>query len=224
MSSDLPNGEPTSVPEGGAAAPSAGAPASGGDAGTAAATQTRGEELLEVLERHAPGTGAHARATGTYAFVGALAAGQNRERAALIREAAKLHTVGKIYLPAALLAADPKKLAPSERERLGSHHEAGAALARGAGVEEKVCTWILHSREHFDGTGPGGLAGAEIPVESRIIRAACRCATSFAEHPAAEAASAAARELRERAGGELDPSVASPLAEMLERTAGPSPS
>jgi len=220
MSSDPPNGPPSPPPEAAAAAASASSASGVDELELAAATRARGAELIEVLERHARGERQHAEASGTYAFAGAVAAGQRRGRAELIREAAKLHALGKLYLPAELLAAAPETLAPDERERLESHHEAGAALARGAGIDETICSWILQSRERFDGTGPGGIAGTEIPVEARVIRAACRCARTFAAHRASEATHAAARELRARAGEELDPGIAEPLAAMLERTAG----
>lgn len=225
MSSDPPSGVPSPRPEGGTV-PAAFPETSGPDPELerAAATRERGEELLEVLEAHAPGEGAHARAAGTYAFVAAVACRLGRGRAELIREAAKLHTVGKLYVPAQLLAADRATLGPEDRGRLEAHHEAGAALARGAGVDEEVCGWILHARERFDGAGPGAMAGETIPLESRLIRTACRCASAFAAHPATEAGVAAAHELRERAGGELDPGVAEPLAAMLERTAARAPS
>ena len=221
MSSDPPNGAPSPAPEG-----------SGGGLGSrsrdaddlelAAATRARGAELIEVLERHVPGEREHAEATGTYAFAGAVATGHGRGRAELIREAAKLHALDKLYIPAELLRAARGTPAGDERERLDSQHGAGPALARGTGVDETVCTWILHSGERFDGSGPGRVAGAEIPIESRLIRAACRCARSVAAHRASGAAQAAVRELRARSGGELDPSVAEPLAAMLERTTGPS--
>ena len=222
MSSDPPNGAPSRAPDGAAAAPGGESRSAEADElELAGATRARGEELLEVLESHAPGEGAHARATGTYAFVAAVAAGQGRGRAELIREAAKLHTVGKLYESAELPAPPREPRAPAERERPEAHHEAGVALARGAGIDDSVCSWVLHSRERFDGRGPDRMAGAQIPIESRVIRVACRCARSFAAHPVAQAPQAAARELRARAGKELDPGIAEALAAMLERTATP---
>lgn len=157
MSSDPPNDAPSTPPEAGAGTPRAAPPSGDEELELAAATRARGAELLEVLEHHARDEREHAEATSTYAFVCAVATGYGRGRAELIREAAKLHAVGKLYVPAQILSAAREELSPADRERLDSHHEAGAALARGAGVDETICAWILGVRERFDGSGPGAL-------------------------------------------------------------------
>jgi HD-GYP domain-containing protein (c-di-GMP phosphodiesterase class II) len=79
-------------------------------------------------------------------------------------------------------------------------------------------------RERFDGSGPGGLAGDRIPVESRILRAACACDTALATPTPGRASSderrrIAVEALRAAAGSELDPRVTEALAAMLERAA-----
>lgn len=72
-------------------------------------------------------------------------------------------------MPIELLGQAPEALAPPDRRRLEAYFEGGRALARGAGLPERSCTWILHARERWDGTGPGGLTATEIPLGSRII-------------------------------------------------------
>ena len=151
-----------------------------------------GEPLLEGLEDSSPGARRHADAAGAYALATAVGLGFRRAEAELCRETARLADVGRIYQPA------------------GAHHEAGAQLARGAGMPEVVCEWILGVAEHYDGTGPVGLSGSEIPVFSRIIRAAQRC-DGFVTQGASPA------ELRSLAGTELDPAMVDALASMLER-------
>ena len=92
----------------------------------------------------------------------------------------------------------------------GTQYEPGAQVARGAGIPEVVCEWILGVAEHYDGTGPAGLSGSEIPVFSRIVRAAKRC-DEFIEQGFQPA------DLRGLAGTELDPAMVDALASMLER-------
>ena len=76
-------------------------------------------------------------------------------------------------------------------------------------------------RDSFDGTGPDCLAGDQIPIVSRIIRAACDCHTllSAAERgdrtETAEVKASVILSLRERAGTELDPEVVDALAGSL---------
>ena len=109
MSSPPHNGDPSP-----AADP---APGAGGAAlGEATETLLRGGPLLDALEEHIPGALAHADATAGYAFAVAVEIGMDRESCELIREAARLHEVGKLYLPAWLLAEPPGQLSDSERE------------------------------------------------------------------------------------------------------------
>ncbi|MDQ2675890.1 MAG: hypothetical protein M3Y34_03695 [Actinomycetota bacterium] len=152
-----------------------------------------GEPLLEGLEESIPGARERANATGAYALATAVGLGFGRSDAELCRETARLADIGRIYEPA------------------GAHHEAGAQLARGAGLPEAVCEWILAAAEHYDGTGPAGLSGSEIPVFSRIVRAAKRC-DEFVMQGSDPAA------LRALAGAELDPAMVDALASMLEHS------
>lgn len=213
--------------------PRSGAPSPGPDPappagqaalGEAAETRLRGEPLLDGLEDHLPGAREHAEATAAYGFAIAVEIGIDREGCELIREAARLHDVGKLYLPQWLLAAPGGELSGSERAERESHHALGQKVALGAGVPEEACAWILHVRERFDGEGPGGLAGEGIPLASRIIRVACAYATLLRQQPvdsAEEARHAALAWLRAAGGAELDPALVEALARVLERAAKP---
>ena len=187
-------------------------------------TRLRGEPLLDGLEAHIPGSRDHADATAGYAFATAVEIGLDRESCELIREAGRLHEVGRLYLPAWMLAEPPGTLSGSEREQLDSHEALGQKVALGAGVPEAACAWILHCRERFDGAGPGGLAGEGIPLASRIIRVACAYGTLLAEQHAAErpdeARHAALAWLRDAGGAELDPALVEALARVIQRAAG----
>ena len=151
----------------------------------------RGEPLLEGLEAHLPGSTERADATGAYALATAVGLGFARTEAELCRQTARLADIGKIYS-----ASEPG--------------EPGARLASGAGIPEVACDWLLGVSEHYDGSGPAGLSGADIPVFSRIIRASKRCDELITEGSAPSA-------LRTLAGTELDPAMVDALASMLER-------
>ncbi len=157
----------------------------------------RGEPLLEALDVSEQGSTDRAEAMGAYALATAVGLGFSRAQAELCRQTARLADIGAIYGPTDV------------------HHEASAQLARGAGVPGVACEWLLGVAEHYDGSGPGGLSGAEIPVLSRIIRVAKRCEeiNSTGGSPA---------ELRALAGGELDPAMVDALALMLERASNQS--
>lgn len=151
-----------------------------------------GEPLLDGLEEHTPGSRERADARGAYALATAVGLGFGRPEAELCRETARLADVGRIYGAA------------------GTQYEPGAQLARGAGIPEVVCEWILGVGERYDGTGPAGLSGSEIPVFSRIVRAAKRCDEFVCQ-------GSPPGELRALAGTELDPAMVDALASMLEQ-------
>ncbi|HXF00371.1 MAG TPA: HD domain-containing phosphohydrolase [Solirubrobacterales bacterium] len=208
MSSDPPSDARSSEPE--------------PTAGLAERVKARGTELLEALERHAPGARDHADGTAAYAFAAAVELDLDRDHAEAVRETARLHEVGNVYVPAAVVAKPRGELTPEEQELLDSAFASGAELARGAGIPEHVSEWIGAIRERFDGSGPGGLAGERIPIESRIMRVACACdAALAAPTPSAtsqdERRRMAVDSLRAAAGSELDPRVTLALTTMLER-------
>jgi HD-GYP domain-containing protein (c-di-GMP phosphodiesterase class II) len=228
MSSDRPSGARSSEPE--PAGPPAGAEVhrpgnADNELGLATLAKTRGSELLNALERHLPSSRDHADGTAAYAFAAAVELELERDHAEAVREAARLHEVGNVYVPAAVLAKPPGELTQEDRE-LDSRFASGAELARGAGIPDRVCEWIVAIPERFDGSGPAGLAGERIPIESRIVRVACACDMALAAPaPAPGGASPDERRqmaihaLRAAAGSELDPRVTAALAAMLERAA-----
>jgi response regulator RpfG family c-di-GMP phosphodiesterase len=208
MSSELPDEVPSQAPE-----------------ALAALTRARGAPLLESLERHIPRAAEHAEATGSYAFVAAAELNHGRGRCELVRETARLHEIGLVYVPLTVLERRRAELDPRDAAAFEGNVEAGYQLAFGAGVPEQVCGWLLRARERFDGEGAEGLAAAAIPIESRICRAACTCARLLAdtdEHASvSDRAARAGEALIAAAGRELDPEVVGVLAATLDRIATP---
>jgi HD-GYP domain-containing protein (c-di-GMP phosphodiesterase class II) len=192
MSSDLPSDGPSARPD---------------------VVASLGATLLEALERHLPGARGHADSTAASAYNASHALGLGDEHAAFVREAARLHDVGMIYVPVAVLRKPHAEQSDEERLLLGGHIEAGGRLALGAGIPAEVCEWIVNTRERWDGGGPDGLAGDAIPIESRIVRVAC--AADLMLGSAGTEATAAG--LRAAAGSELDPRVVDAIAGALER-------
>ncbi len=147
----------------------------------AALLRHRGAPLVEALEAHLPGSRAHAIATGSYAFAASVELSFDRNQCEVAREAAVLHEVGLVYVPAASLAKAGAGRDESEIVAVESHYEAGYKLARGAGIPEHVCRWLVRVRERFEGRGPENIAGEQIPLESRLIRASCLTASALAQ-------------------------------------------
>lgn len=82
---------------------------------------------------------------------------------------AVLHDIGKIAIPHSILLK-PGKLTEAEWEIMKTHTEKGYRIANASKELKPIGEYILHHHERWDGGGyPGGLAGEEIPLLSRII-------------------------------------------------------
>ena len=202
MSSDRPSGVPSPPPEADEAEPS-----------LAAVVAEHGLPLLDALEQHLPGARRHADATAAYALATAAELGFERDRAESIREAARLHDVGLVYVPATVLARPAEALSDEERSMLDSHLEAAYRLCRGSGIPERVCGWILRTRERYDGRGPERLSGMVVPIEARIIRTACAADLLLARVGGEGTVDA----LRAAEGSELDPVVTDAVVAVVQR-------
>ncbi len=177
----------------------------------------RGAGLIEALEAHMPTAAARSEIAATLALAVARRAACPEPE--LIAEAARLREVGKLYMPKELLYTPETDLDPTAKAHAASYYEQGEALAAGAGVAERACGWILNAQERWDGSGPAGLAGVEIPAGSRVI-AVCRTYLDAPHTSGTDDPRAAALELlRELAGSILDPRLATIGVEL----AGPGP-
>src|SRR5262249_45553733 len=80
-----------------------------------------------------------------------------------------LHDVGKLAIPDRILAKRGP-LDEAEWHTMRQHAVGGAQLVlRVAGLAEASAV-VRHHHERYDGTGyPDGLAGAEIPLDARIV-------------------------------------------------------
>jgi HD-GYP domain-containing protein (c-di-GMP phosphodiesterase class II) len=170
-----------------------------------------------ALEERLPGAREHADATAAYALAAGVQLGLDRDECMHVREAGRLHEMGKLYVRRELLATSATSLSPVEREEVAAHVAAGYKLALGAGVPRRACEWILECEERFDGgDDPTHPAGGEIPLGSRIVAAACEYDRLAREHGEGGRRPALIA-LIELAGGRLDPIVVDALARVVER-------
>ena len=83
--------------------------------------------------------------------------------------AARLHDIGKVGVPDAVLHK-PGPLVDAELEVIRGHAVWGADLVGRIPGLEQVARIVRHHHERFDGAGyPDGLAGEDIPLESRVL-------------------------------------------------------
>src|SRR5436305_3150062 len=131
--------------------------------------------------------------------------------------AARLHDVGKIRVPDAVLHK-PGPLDQQEYGVIRSHSAWGAETLAGIPGLEAVAAVVRFHHERWDGGGyPDGLSGARIPLGSRIISACDAYAAMTADRPYRDAMDAddALREILSRSGSQFDPAVVDALSDAV---------
>ena len=132
-----------------------------------AASGTLLRALTSALHNHDKATGEHGERACALAVRAAVELGL--KDVSSVRHIAVLHDVGKLGVPRSILHK-PGELSETEWRVMCRHPEIGADLLRSIAGFGPVRRAILAHHERFDGQGyPLGLAGAEIPVEARLI-------------------------------------------------------
>jgi putative two-component system response regulator len=115
-------------------------------------------------------TSQHIERMSRYCAILAARAGKDADESEMLRIASKMHDVGKLGIPDAILRKSGR-LSPDEYEVIKGHAEIGYQILRGSTSElastGAMLAWTHH--EKVDGSGyPRGLRGDEIPLEGRI--------------------------------------------------------
>jgi putative two-component system response regulator len=147
--------------------------------------QERNEALQEVSRAHHEAlfrlalaaetrddeTGVHIVRMGFLAEALAREAGLGSEEAAMLRQAAPLHDVGKIGIPDGVLKK-PGPLLAEERAVMDQHPELGAGILGQSRIPlfRMAADVALTHHERWDGTGyPHRLGGEAIPLTGRLV-------------------------------------------------------
>jgi HD-GYP domain-containing protein (c-di-GMP phosphodiesterase class II) len=134
------------------------------------------------------------------------AAGLPESRLRLLRLAALLHDVGQLSVSERIIAK-PGILSVDELDALRFHPQYSSEIVSAIPGLEEVALWVAAHHERPDGRGyPEGLAGDDIPFESRILAIADTyvAMTSDRPHRPRSDGMDAVRRLRRAAGTQLD--------------------
>jgi HD-GYP domain-containing protein (c-di-GMP phosphodiesterase class II) len=126
-----------------------------------------------------------------------------------IRTASLLHDLGKLAIPDSILSK-PAPLNAAEWRSIVEHPKIGQVVLEQAGAIADAASIVLHHHEWFDGRGyPYGLAGAEIPIGSRIVSIADAYEAMISDRPYKRTLShaEALAELRRASGSQFDPEL-----------------
>ncbi len=180
-------------------------------------TQMLANALALAVDAKDSYTRSHCQTVAELSVVIATELDIDRDQLVRIRLAGLLHDVGKIGVPDSILQK-PAPLTHDEYEQMKGHSVLGAAIVEAADMPVEA-RWVRHHHERIDGGGyPDGLAGDEIPLESRIIHVAdaFEAMTSDRPYRLAPGHSYAIDELRRHSGTQFDGDVVQALIRRLD--------
>lgn len=190
-------------------------------------TQELEDAQIEIVERLAlagehrdDDTGQHTLRVGRLSALIASALGLDTSTVRLISLAARLHDLGKLAVPDAILLK-PDKLTATEFAVVQGHCETGARILANSRtpllqMAERIA---MAHHERFDGTGyPSGLAQSDIPLEARIVAVAdvFDALTHNRPYKSAWTVEDAVAEIVNSSGKQFDPNVVSAFIDIIE--------
>jgi diguanylate cyclase (GGDEF)-like protein len=165
--------------------------------------------LLEALSVREPELQTQIAGVGSLAGDIGRMLGLRRDELEELERAAQLHDLGKLAVPDEILSK-PGPLDEREWAFVRQHTIVGERILRASPALRSVASVVRASHENWDGTGyPDGLAGEDIPLAARIIRACNAYVAMTSNRPYREALSEdeALNELMRCAGTDFDPAV-----------------
>jgi putative two-component system response regulator len=128
------------------------------------------ERLAVTAELRDDSTGEHSYRVGKLAALLAQEFGCDSDTCFMVELAARLHDIGKIGVPDAILLK-PDKLNEAETQIMRTHSTVGAELLSKSNIPHMQMAEEIarHHHEWWDGSGyPGNVSGSAIPLAARI--------------------------------------------------------
>jgi len=175
--------------------------------------------LVSALAAKDPVTRDHTERCSWYTAELAAELGLGEEEASVVRLASLLHDIGKLVVPVEVLCK-PGPLTEEEWIQMRQHPTTALHILSPIDSTADAVPAILHHHEHFDGSGyPGGLAGDDIPMASRILLVADAFDAMTTDRPYRKAMpiKAAIEELKCHRGSQFDPEVVDAFLKILDR-------
>lgn len=177
------------------------------------------EALSHTLEQRDPYTAGHQERVAALSVAIARRMGLPEARIAAVRTGALLHDIGKIGIPAELLAK-PGRLSVDEFNLVKGHARMGREIVSRVAFDDAVHAVVAQHHERLDGSGyPDGLRGDDITLEARIVAVAdvVEAMTSHRPYRAALGLGVAEAEIRNLRGDKLDAAAVDACLEIIER-------
>lgn len=125
-----------------------------------------------AVESRDPYTAGHQRRSADLARTIATDMGLPREQIDAVRMAGSIHDIGKLFIPAELLAK-PTKLTDTEFSLIKQHPQKGYDMLKNVESPWPLAEIVYQHHERMDGSGyPRQLKGNEILIEARVLAVA----------------------------------------------------
>lgn len=173
--------------------------------------------LLKVLNERTPGVLEDLNRMGHLATDATKILRLPKPEIERVELAARLHDVGKLAIPEAILNK-PGTLDAQEWEVMRAHPEIGARIVAAAPSIEHLAELIRSHHEHYDGGGyPDGLVGEKIPFGACIIGVCAAFVAMMRHRPYSDAVTVveALAELRRCSGTQFHPRVVDAFCELF---------
>ena len=175
--------------------------------------------LGSIVKIRDPYTAAHQRRVTELAVEIAKEMGLDERRIEAIRIAGLLHDIGKLAVPAEILAK-PTKLTKQEFMLIKSHTEVGYNILKEIDFPWPVAEIVLQHHERMNGSGyPKGLKNGEILLEARILGVAdvVEAMSSHRPYRPALGIKKALEEIKENRGKLYDPEAVDACLRVFEK-------
>ena len=181
------------------------------------------ERMADVVDRRDPYTFQHSSRVAGYSVQIGRRLGLNPDQLRVLRLAARVHDLGKVGVPDAVLLK-PGQLTPSEWAEMERHPQIGYEILGEFAEYGRMRELVLTHHERYDGTGyPNRAEGRRLPLMAQIIPVADSFDAMTTARPYRQAMSvAAAAALLERgAGTQWNPAVVAAAVAALRTTPAP---
>lgn len=175
--------------------------------------------LLKVLNEHTPGVLEDLNRVARFATATAQGLGLEPPEVERVEIAARLHDVGKLAIPDAILTkAGP--LDTDEWAIMRTHAEIGQRILAAAPSLAHAAKLVRSHHERYDGFGyPDRLAGEKISLGASIIAVSAAFVAMMKHRPFTDAITVneALAEVNRHSGTQFDPQVVDVFSELLRR-------
>ncbi len=192
------------------------------DAGDAIGSRDGLYLLLKILSERNPGVLDDLNRVARLAVATAEELGLDAEDVERVELAARLHDVGMIAIPDAIMNK-PGGLIDAEWTIMRTHPEVGQRILAAAPALAPAARLVRFHHERYDGRGyPDGLKGKGIPIGARIIAVCAAFVAMMRNRPFSDAITVeeALAEIDSCSGSQFDPHVADVFRRLVRLASG----